>query len=95
MSLLVAILAGAVPLACPRADGRPVRVAALVATGRALQRSEHKAVILIGDLAALAAAVVTSLWLWSITAFLFYGRHSARRHSLSLPGASSEIPQER
>ncbi len=37
-------------------------------TGRALQRSEHKAVILIGDLAALAAAVLTSLWLWSLTA---------------------------
>ena len=37
-------------------------------TGRALQRSDHKAVIFIGDLAALAAAVVTALWLWSITA---------------------------
>ena len=37
-------------------------------TGRALQRSEHKAVILIGDLAALAGAVLISLWLWSVTA---------------------------
>lgn len=37
-------------------------------TGRALQRSEHKAVILIGDLTALGGAVLISLWLWSITA---------------------------
>jgi len=33
-----------------------------------LQRSEHKAVILMGDLAALASAVLVSLWIWSITA---------------------------
>lgn len=37
-------------------------------TGRALQRSEHKALILLGDLAALTVAVLISVWLWSITA---------------------------
>jgi exopolysaccharide biosynthesis polyprenyl glycosylphosphotransferase len=37
-------------------------------TGRVLQRSEHKTLILIGDLAALTVAVLISVWLWSITA---------------------------
>lgn len=49
-------------------------------TGRTLQRSEHKAVILIGDLAALTAAVLIALWLWSITAgFPFSGTFVAER----------------
>jgi exopolysaccharide biosynthesis polyprenyl glycosylphosphotransferase len=37
-------------------------------TGRALQRSEHRAVILFGDLIALVIAIGVSLWLWSLTA---------------------------
>jgi exopolysaccharide biosynthesis polyprenyl glycosylphosphotransferase len=51
-------------------------------TGRALQRSEHKAVILIGDLAALTAAVLTSLWLWSITAGFPFSTAFLRAHRI-------------
>lgn len=51
-------------------------------TGRTLQRSEHKVVILIGDLAALAGAVLISLWLWSITAGFPFSREFLRDHAV-------------
>jgi hypothetical protein len=70
-------------------------VAALAMTCRALQRSEHKAVIRIGGLAALAAVVVTSLWLWSITAGFPFSTGGYQPDAILVgPGASPEIPPE-